>query len=262
MLNFKTINNDLKINPALEKQKIVNFLQKTLKEQKKKKVTIGISGGIDSATSLYLLRDAADPQSIFVAHLYYFDSQINLLKPLLEKMNIPQRNIFNISIKTAVDDLGRTLNLSNKDTLRLGNIMARVRMIMLYDLAKKNDALVVGTEDKSEFLLGYFTRFGDAASDIELIRHLYKTQVNTLAKYLGVPKEIIGQKPSPNLWSGQTAENELGFSYEEADAVLYLYHDKKISLEEIKKMNLTNAEKIINRVLKNSFKHSSPYVIK
>jgi NAD+ synthase len=139
--------------------------------------------------------------------------------------------------------------------LRLGNIMARVRMIVLYDLAKKHQGLVCGTENKSEFLLGYFTRFGDEASDFEPIRHLYKTQILELAKHLNLPQKIISQTPTAGLWSSQTDEKEFGFTYQEADKVLdlYLNHKKTIS---------PNAQKILSRVNKNSFKHHLPYLAK
>ncbi|OGH28905.1 MAG: NAD(+) synthase, partial [Candidatus Levybacteria bacterium RIFCSPHIGHO2_12_FULL_39_9] len=225
--------NTLKINPSTETVRITAFIKGVLKKQKFKNVVIGLSGGIDSAVSLTLLEKSIPQEDIFVAHLYYFESQINSLKPLLQKLNIPEKNILNISIQNAVDELKKILNIPDGDRIRLGNVMARIRMTMLYDLAKKNNALVLGTEDKSEFLLGYFTRFGDEASDIEPIRHLYKTQVYQLAEYLGVPKNVLKQKPSPGLWNGHTAEKELGFSYEEADNVLHLYFDQKKIIGEI-----------------------------
>ncbi len=255
-------NDLLKIDPAVEKNKIVSFIKTTLREQNKKKVVLGMSGGIDSMTCFYLLKETIAPENILIAHLYYFESKLKDFKSFLEKANMPNKNIYELPIKNHVDKLKKTLDIPDEDRIRLGNIMARIRMIMLYDMARKNNALVLGTEDKSEFSLGYFTRFGDQASDIEPIRHLYKTQVYMFAKHLGIPKEIINQKSSPDLWLGQTAEKELEFSYEEADAVLYLYHDKKIPIEEIKKMNFPNAEKIIGWVRKNSFKRHTPYTIK
>jgi len=128
-------------------------------------------------------------------------------------------------------------------------------MIVLYDLAKKHQGLVCGTENKSEFLLGYFTRFGDEASDFEPIRHLYKTQIFELAKYLDLPKVIINQVPTAGLWSGQTDEKEFGFSYTEADKTLDLYSNNRKAIS-------TNSQKILSRINKNSFKHHLPYFIK
>jgi len=129
----------------------------------------------------------------------------------------------------------------------------------LFDLAKKKQALVCGTENKTEHLLGYFTRFGDEASDFEPIRHLYKTEVLKLALYLGVPEKIINQPPSAGLWPGQTDEGDFGFSYKEADQVLELYLEKKLKLEEIEKKGFKKAGKIIARLKQNLFKHQTPY---
>jgi NAD+ synthase len=110
-------------------------------------------------------------------------------------------------------------------------------------------------------LLGYFTRFGDEASDFEPIQHLYKTQVYELAKSLGVPRSVIEKTPSANLWQNQTDEGEFGFTYEEADKVLYLFFEKEKSLEEIEKSGFKDAGKIINFAKKNSYKHHAPYKI-
>lgn len=251
-----------KINPIAETKKIVFFIKGVLKKQGFENVVIGLSGGIDSAVCLSLLEKSVAPRNIFIAHLYYFKSQINSLFPLLKKANIPQENIYNISIKNAVDAIKKTVGLAenSKDyRIRLGNIMARVRMIALYDLAKKHNALVCGTENKSEFYLGYFTRFGDEASDFEPIRHLYKTQVYRLAEYLNIPKKIIDLPPTAGLWTDQTDETDFGFSYEEADIVLNLYFDKKKPLSEIISKGFPNAKKIIGWVSKNSFKRHLPY---
>ncbi len=253
---MKTI---LKINPKQEKERIVSFLKQTFAEQKIKNAVIGLSGGIDSAVSLFLLNKALPKNHIFVAHLHYFPSSFEDIKQLITKIHIPEKNLYNLSIKTAVDACRETLGIKNSDQVRLGNVMARVRMIFLYDLAKKHNAMVVGTENKSEHLLGYFTRFGDSASDIEPIQHLYKTQVFELARYLGVPKEIIAAKPTANLWEGQTDEGEFGFSYAEADQVLYYYFEQKLPVEKIMKEGFINAKKIIQRVKENEYKHKTPY---
>ncbi len=259
----------LKINPAAEENKIISFVKNVLQKQGFENVVIGLSGGIDSAVNLFLLAKSIPPQNIFIAHLYYFKSQINFLQPLIKKVNIPRENIYNISIKDPVDAFRNLLHLESEKTntfqanqLRIGNIMARARMVILYDLAKKHQALVCGTENKSEFRLGYFTRFGDEASDFEPIQHLYKTQVYQLAKYLNIPKNIILQVPTAGLWEGQTDEGEFGFSYKEADIVLYLYFDKGKAISQIITKGFPNAQKIIDRAKANSFKHHLPYRIK
>lgn len=242
--------NPLVINPKQEVERIIKFFKKTFSEQKIDKVVLGLSGGIDSTVALYLLKKVLPPKNIYVVQMDYYPRK---------KLNIDLKgiNVVNISIKKIVDQF----NVA-EPKIRLGNIMARVRMIILFDLAKQLNALVCGTENKSERLLGYFTRFGDAASDIEPITHLYKTQIYQLAKYLGVPKETINQPPSAGLWDGQTDEDDFGFSYLEADQVLHLYYDEKISLKEILKQGFKNAEKIIRRYKNNQFKQKTPYSLK
>lgn len=256
------------INPKQETEKIKKFTQDVLKKQGFEKVIIAVSGGIDSATSLYLLSKSVDTKNIITVYLPYFDNSIDI-QSILENTNISQENRLTISIKNPIDACKNELGIKNYESkfeienlklkIRLGNIMARVRMIIVYDLAKKHKALVCGTENKSENLLGYFTRFGDQASDFEPIEHLYKTQVFKLARYLGVPKEVVEQKPTADLWQGQTDEKEFGFTYQEADQVLYLYFEKKQSVEEIIKLRFPNAKKIIDFALKNSYKHHVPY---
>jgi NAD+ synthase len=256
-------NLNLSIDSKRETEKIVAFIKTTLKEQNFKNVVIGLSGGIDSAVSLSLVERSIPPRNIFVAHLYYFESQIASLQSLLRSTNIPQKNIYNISIKNAVDQIKKKLTLAenSKDyKIRLGNIMARVRMIILYDLTKKHNALVCGTENKSEYCLGYFTLFGDSAADFEPIRHLYKTQIYQLAEYLKIPEEIISLSPSAGLWTGQTDEADFEFSYAEADCVLNLHFDQKKSLSKITKA-FPNAPKIIGWANKNSFKHKLPHIV-
>ncbi|MBI4226029.1 NAD(+) synthase [Candidatus Roizmanbacteria bacterium] len=261
-----------KIKPENETQKIVSFLRSILKKSGFNKLIIGLSGGIDSTTSLYLARKVLPSKNIFIAYLYYFQPKTTLIQKICSALKIPAQNQYFISIKKPVDEFKKLLSINNQprqtwlaqltiNNVRLGNIMARIRMIMLFDLAKKHSALVCGTENKSEHYLGYFTRFGDAASDIEPIQHLYKTQVYQLAKYLKVPQEVIEAKPTAGLWSGQTDEGEFGFSYQEADQVLYLYFEKKKSVVDIEKLGYKNSKKIIDFVNKNQFKHQTPYLL-
>ena len=248
----------LEKNTKEEIRRITLFLKETFAKQNIKNAVIGLSGGIDSAVSLALLSKALPLENIFVYHLPYFDKIDQDAEKLLEKINLPKSQFKMISIKTMVDNLITELKVSEDDFIRRGNIMARVRMITLFDLAKKQQAMVVGTENRSEHFLGYFTRFGDAASDIEPMAHLYKTQVYKLAQELGIPKAIIEKTPSANLWSDQADEAEFGFTYQEADPILHLYFDKKNSAFSIERM-YPGAEKIIEFAEKNSFKQNVPY---
>lgn len=255
--------NNLIIDAEKEAKRITGFMGKTFADQGIKTAVIGLSGGIDSATSFYLLRKVLKPENIYAAHLYYSQPIFSMIEPILKNSGIPEKNINIISIKACVDEMMEILKIeqNEENKIRIGNVIARTRMIFLYDLAKKNHALVCGTENKSEKLLGYFTRFGDQASDIEPIGHLFKTQVLQLASYLGIPEIVREQKPTAGLWPGQTDEGEFGFTYEEADQVLHLYFDKHFSVEQIEKNGLRNAAKIIDHAKRNEFKQKTPYHI-
>lgn len=250
----------LSIKPEQEAQKIISFLNGVRKKTGIDRVVLGMSGGIDSATVFYLLRQVYKPEFIFPAILNFYPRDNNAVKRIIAESKIPKGNMLDISIKPMVEEIERRLMVDSP--VRKGNLMARVRMVTLFDLAKKLNGLVSGTENKSERLLGYYTRFGDAASDMEPISHLYKTQIYELAKYLKVPGEIIKSKPTAGLWQGQSDEGEFGFTYREADQVLHLYYDKKVKMEKIIKMGFRNAGKIIDRAQKNAFKLATPYHIR
>lgn len=255
----------LQIDPAFETKKISEFIKCTLGKSGFLNIILAVSGGIDSATSLNVIKKVVPIRNIFVVHLPYFEKSIDSFNSVIEPIGIPEENVLLSPIKDAVDILAKSLGLENSqnatEKLRLGNIMARTRMIMLYDFAKKYSALVCGTENRSEYWLGYFTRFGDAASDFEPLHHLYKTQVRQLAEYLKVPEAIQKATPTAGLWDSQTDEGELGFTYAEADPVLYLYFDQKHSIQEIKNRGYQKVKQIIETALKNGFKQEVPYIL-
>lgn len=255
----------LLINPNEEIHKIIDFIENTLHKANKQKVIIAVSGGIDSATSLNVINEVVPVRKIFVAHLYYFESTIIPFKKTIAPLGIPEQNVLLYSIKYQVDTLAKELGLeipqNETEQIRYGNIMARVRMIMLYDFAKKYNALVCGTENRSEYHLGYYTRFGDAASDFEPLHHLYKSQVRQLAAHFNVPESILKAAPAAGLWENQTDEKEFGFTYEEADPVLYLYFEEKRTLQEIKARGYNNVKEIIEMAMKNNFKKEVPYLL-
>lgn len=201
-------------------EKILKFIQETFKQQGFVKAVVAVSGGVDSATSLMLAARALGKDNVYSLQLPYKKHQpLVLAEAAIEAAGIPKNQRLIINIGRAADKLAVKLN-AKKDKVRLGNILARVRMICLFDQAKKLKALVVGTENKSEKDLGYFTRFGDEASDLEPIIHLYKTEVIALAKELGVPGAVITAVPTAGLWPGQTDEAELGLSYAQIDRML------------------------------------------
>ncbi|MBP9192682.1 MAG: NAD(+) synthase, partial [Ignavibacteria bacterium] len=145
-----------------------------------------------------------------------------------------------------------------------GNIMARIRMIMLYDQSAKDNSLVIGTSNKTEILLGYSTIFGDSASAVNPIGDLYKTQLISLAKYLGVPESIITKKPSADLWKGQTDEKELGFTYEEVDRYLQLKVEDRKSEDELKKAGFDDKfmKRVNGLIIRSQFKRLPPLIAK
>lgn len=230
--------------------KIINFLRTIYKE---KNAVIAVSGGVDSATSLTLLTRAIEPERITALLLPYGSQSTEDSRLVCEFNNI--KNVVEINIKSMVDKVSQTLNCN--DPVRKGNIMARIRMITIYDFAKKQHALVCGTENKSEKYLAYFTRFGDEASDVEPIQHLYKKQVKALAKKLNIPEKIISKVPSAGLWENQTDEEEFGFTYEEADTVMESYIDG--NPKNIDKVSKEIYDKVVKRIEDNRFKHEAPY---
>ncbi len=247
-------------NPQKEASDIISFLQETYKAQHVSHAVIAISGGIDSALSLTLLTKALQKEHVFALLLPYGDQSMEDAQKICDFNQIPKENVLIQNIKESVDTIASQLSIDKQDAQRKGNIMARVRMIFVYDLAKRQHALVCGTENKSEEYLGYFTRFGDSASDVEPIAHLYKTQVRELAAYLQLPKEILTKEPSAGLWENQTDENELGFSYEDADEVIDHMLSTDISLPS--SISLEVKEKVVERVNNQAFKRSVPYTKK
>ena len=244
-------------NSQAESEKVITFLKATFEKAGKRKAVINWSGGIDSTVSLYLLAKSMLVENIIVLHLPYEQSYEDEFLPIFQYLQLNNSQLKIQTIKPIVDVI--QLQLKVNDPFRLGNLMARTRMIIAYDYAKKLNSLVCGTENRTEHLLGYFTRFGDEASDIEPIAHLYKTHIFELAEYLGVPSNILEAKPTAGLWDGQTDEGEFGFSYKEADEVLLRYFEISKSIDEIEKEGFLNAKKIVEFAMKNKFKQEVPY---
>ncbi len=244
---------------------IQEWIKKTVYSAGLEEVIVAVSGGIDSAVSLSLAIRSLGKEHVYALLLPYADmSPVALEHGKLASRNVglAADHILVRDIQPGVDKLLSQIQNNKVNDVRKGNVMARVRMIYLFDLAKSLSALVVGTENKTEHYLGYFTRFGDEASDVEPIRSLYKTQVFAMGKELGVSDEIIKKTPSANLWEGQSDEGEFGFSYDIADRVLFLHFEEKKSEREIIASGIgeRNVRDVLSFAKKNDFKHHVPYV--
>ena len=211
------------------KNKIERFLVEEVVQRQSSGVIFGLSGGIDSAVIASLCTVSLKDQSL---SLLMPDSKItprtdteDALK-LIDKLGL---NYKLIDISLVHSEYSKYLE---PNSLALGNLRARIRSNILYYYANSKNLLVLGSSDRSEYLIGYFTKFGDGAADLLPIVSLYKTQIREFAKSLGVPDSIISKKSSPSLWQGHTAEDEIGLSYEEVDLILYCIIDKNLSLQE------------------------------
>ncbi len=251
------------IDPKQVADQLIDFLKSSFQKAGFSKAVIALSGGVDSATSCALAVRALGADNVYPVMLPYgalsTQSTIDAVG-VVEKLGIPSVHVTRIDIKPIVDPL--IFKDPGMDNVRKGNAMARARMMVLYDQAKKRQALVVGTENKSEHLLGYFTRFGDEASDVEPLRNLYKTQVYILAKSLQLPDVVVSKAPTAGLWEGQTDEGEFGFSYKEADEILSQHFDEKKSVEEIitAGFNKELVDRVLSRAQTNDFKHHLPTI--
>lgn len=218
-----------------------------------------MSGGIDSAVALQLCAKAIGTSRILGLVLPNDSTPASDVSDAVSHASNLEVECRVISIDSLIKSYAELLPEAG-DKVR-GNLVARIRMGILYYFAAHRNSLVLGTSDRSEFLLGYFTKWGDGGSDLMPLAGLYKTQVRELARHLGVPREIIEKKSSPRLWPGQLAEEELGSSYETIDAVLYCLVDKKMkSQHAAKKLSipLSSVKKIESMIKASAHKRSMP----
>ena len=216
---------------------IEKFLSEQIEKQHAKGVILGLSGGIDSAVLAYICKRKLKEKTLAIIMP---DTSITPAETedALKMISLTGIEHKLIDIKPIVNEYTMYLEPNKKSR---GNLRARVRTNILYYYANSKNYLVLGSSDKSEHLIGYFTKFGDGAADLTPIISLYKLQIREIAKYLGVPDNIISKKSSPHLWEDHEAEEELGVSYEEIDSILYCLVEKKLSVDETVK--ITQIEK-------------------
>jgi len=252
----------LTINTDLARRILVLFLRDAVSKAGFERAVIGLSGGLDSALAACLIAEALGPENVLALRMpYRASSQASLddAQAVIDALNVRSDTV---DITPMVDPLLE--RFPNATRVRQGNIMARMRMIVLYDQSAAFDALVIGTSNKTEFLLGYTTIYGDNAAAVQPIADLYKTQVRQLARALGLPRQVIEKAPSADLWAGQTDESDLGFTYEQADQLLYLLVDERYTVDEAAAEGFERAlvEHIWRRVRLNHYKRTMPSVAK
>ena len=221
---------------------IENFLVEQIEKNHSKGVILGLSGGIDSAVLAYICKRKLQNKTLA---LIMPDTSIT---PKLETEDA-LKMIALTGIEYKLIDINPivkeySMYLEPNERAR-GNLRARIRTNILYYYANVKNYLVLGSSDKSEYMAGYFTKFGDGASDITPIISLYKLQVREIAKYLNVPENVIEKKSSPHLWKDHQAEDELGISYEEIDSILYCLYDKKLSIDETHEKTQIDKEMVL-----------------
>ncbi|HVO68725.1 MAG TPA: NAD+ synthase [Aggregatilineaceae bacterium] len=262
--NYARVNLDerLAINTGLARKILVGFIRDETYKNGFKKAVIGLSGGIDSALSAALTVEALGPDNVLAVRMPYRTSApASLLdaQEVIEQFGLPNTSV---EITPMVDPLIN--QFPDMSPLRKGNIMARQRMIVLYDQSSVWQGLVIGTSNKTEALLGYTTLFGDSAVAMQPIADLYKTQVRQLARALNLPRSILEKAPSADLWEGQTDEGELGYTYSEVDKLLWLLVDGRYSVEEAAAQGfaLEFVKKVWRQVRMNHFKRTMPNIAK
>jgi NAD+ synthase len=241
---------------------LVRFIREESEKFRFGKLVVGLSGGVDSALSAALAAKAIGKENLLCLVLPYKSSSkdsVEDAKIFADKFGI-RHEIIDIS-PSADALIERESSMGN---VRRGNILSRVRMILLYDASAREEALVLGTSNKTELLLGYGTLFGDMAHAINPIGDLYKTQVWQLAEFVGVPAKIVKKKPTADLWVGQTDEGELGYTYEDIDRVLYLLVDQKMKIGEVVSLghSAKMVEDLCRMIMRSQFKRRPPIIAK
>jgi NAD+ synthase len=253
---------DITLSTDLARTILTGFIHSEISRVGFAHAVVGLSGGVDSALSCFLAAEALGPQNVLAVRMPYKSSSPDSLEHAQLVIDTLGVQSLTVPITEMADPLFE--HFPDANPVRRGNVMARLRMIVLYDQSEAFRGLVVGTGNKTEILLGYTTLYGDAACALNPLGDLYKTQVRQLSRAVGVPEVIVAKPPSADLWLGQTDEGELGFTYAEVDQLLYLLVDQRYSPEECIAAGF--AEKfvhtVVERVRRNHFKRILPPIAK
>ena len=253
---------DLPINVEFLRTILVAFIRNEVEKVGLYRVVVGLSGGVDSGLSAMLAAEALGPDNVLALVMPYKTSNP-------ESRAHAELVITKSAIQSQVIDITPQIDAyferyPDADSRRRGNKMARERMTILYDHSARWNALVLGTSNKTELLLGYGTLHGDMASAVNPLGDVYKTQVWALAEAVGVPPAIVQKQPSADLWEGQTDEGELGFSYREVDRLLYLMVDQRYTRPELIAAGFSErfVDEVNLRIMNSQFKRRLPVIAK
>ncbi|HEY57693.1 MAG TPA: NAD+ synthase [Anaerolineae bacterium] len=253
---------NLKINTNLARRILTGFIRSEITRVGLSRAIVGLSGGVDSALVCFLAAEALGPENVLAVRMPYRTSSQASLDHAQLVIEATGVHALTVDITPMVEPYFE--RFPEMDKRRRGNMMARARMMVLYDQSAAFGGLVVGTGNKTEILLGYSTLYGDSAYAINPIGDLYKTQVWQLAEAMEVPEVIVRKPPTADLWQGQTDEAELGFTYREVDRLLYLLVDKRYTPEECIEAGFTPdfVHAVVERVRRNHFKRLMPPIAK
>lgn len=253
---------DLTIDTASVRQTLVEFIRHGVNQAGYTKAVVNLSGGLDSTLSCFLTAEALGAGNVLALRLPYKSSSPSSLEHA--QLVIDMLGVMSLTIP--ITDMADALiqRFPDMNRVRQGNIMARMRMIVLYDQSAAFHGLAMGTGNKTEILLGYTTLYGDSACAINPLGNLYKTQIRQLAAEMGVPPVIIHKPPTADLWLGQTDEGELGFTYAEVDQLLHLLVDQHLKPEDCVQLGFSESfiRAVMDRVRRNHFKRVMPPIAK
>ncbi len=253
---------DLHLDYGIVEDILKAFLVNEIRKFGFNSIVLGLSGGIDSAVVCELAVRALGADNVLALMMPYASSSPDSLEHaelMIRKLGIRAEEV---PITPVVDSFFSTV--PSDQLLRRGNIMARTRMVFLYDVSARDGRLVAGTSNKTELLLGYGTMFGDMASAVNPIGDLYKTQIRGLARHLGIPEELIVKAPSADLWEGQSDEDDLGFSYEAVDLLLFMMLEKRMDKQAILNEGISDPfyDRVRKMVVRNQYKRMMPVIAK